>query len=262
VTPHHTVFEDRFAARITQHEILDDHEPEQAVVDRIYAFLAMVNRRFGGAQATIARFEEASRSWKPGERIEVLDIASGAADVPRALIQWGREHGFDVRVTALDISQSALDYARRAGPGNARLRLLCADIRRPFCQDQSFDYVTSALFFHHLTDAQIIETLRLSDRIARRGIVVNDLVRSPRAWLLTWLLTWPFHPILHHDGPLSVRRALTPDEMLALARQAGMPWLSIGRHFGERMTLAGERPSEAAEERSLPSTKYEVRSTK
>ena len=232
---------DRFARRIDQHEILDDHEPEQAVVDRIYAFLSMVNRRFGGAQATLSRFEVFSRAWRPGERVEVLDIASGAADVPRALIAWGRKRGFDVRVTALDISRSALAYARRAGPPDDRLRLLCADIRRPFCHDRAFDYVTSALFFHHLTDEQVVDVLRLSDRVARRGIVVNDLVRSRQAWVLTWLLTWPFHPILHHDGPLSVRRALTPAEIVALAQQAGVPWLSIERHFGERMTLAGER---------------------
>lgn len=230
-----------FAERVQQREILDDHEPEQAVVDRIYAFLAMVNRRFGGASATIARFEVFSRRWSPGERIEVLDIASGAADVPRALIAWGRARGFDLRVTALDISRSALDYARRSGPADDRLRLLCADIGRPFCADRTFDYVTSALFFHHLTDGQTVDVLRLSERLARRGIVVNDLVRSRQAWVLTWLLTWPFHPILHHDGPLSVRRAFTPPEILALADRAGVPWLSIERHFGERMTLAGER---------------------
>lgn len=237
---------DRFAHRIHQHEILDDHEPEQPVVDRIYAFLSMVNRRFGGAAATIARFEVFSRSWKPGERIDVLDIASGAADIPRALVAWGRRRGFDLRVTALDISRSALDYARRSGPPDDRLSLLCADITRPFCLDRSFDYVTSALFFHHLTDEQVVEVLRISDRLARRGMVVNDLVRSRQAFVLTWLLTWPFHPILHHDGPLSVRRALTPVEILTLARLAGVPWLTIGRHFGERMTAAGERDTPTA----------------
>ena len=231
----------RFATRTYQREICDDHEPEQAVVDRIYRFLSMINRRGGGTQATIARFEQFSRTWTPGERIEVLDIASGAADIPRALIAWGRARGFDVRVTALDISRSALDYARRSGRTDPRLRLLVADITRPFCGDQAFDYVTSALFFHHLTDEQVVAVLRTSDRLARRGMVVNDLVRSRRAYVLTWLLTWPFHPILHHDGPLSVRRALTPDELTALARTAGLPWLTVGRHFGERMTLAGER---------------------
>lgn len=231
----------RFASRIDQHEILDDHEPEQAVVDRIYAFLSMINRRFGGAQATIARFETFSRSWNPGERIEVLDVASGAADVPRALVAWGRRRGFDVRVTALDISQSALDYARRAGPPDERLRLLRGDIRQLCYPNRSVDYVTSALFFHHLTNDQIVDALRAFDRLARRGIVVNDLIRSPRAYVLTWLLTCPFHPILHHDGPLSVRRALTPEEMLVLATEADAAWLSVERHFGERMTLAGER---------------------
>lgn len=232
----------RFRHRTLQHEILDDHEPEQPVVDRIYAFLALVNRRFGGAGATIDRFETFSRGWRPGQRIDVLDIASGAADIPRTLIAWGRARGFDLRVTALDISQPAIDYARRAGPPDANLRFLCADITRPFCGDRSFDYVTSALFFHHLTDVQIVQVLRASDRLARRGMVVNDLVRSRQAYVLTWLLTWPCHPILHHDGPLSVRRALTPAELRERALEAGVPWLTIRRHFGERMTLAGERP--------------------
>lgn len=233
---------DPFARRTYQREIMDDHEPEPAVVDRVYRFLAMVNRRFGGSRATIDRFEVFSRGWRPGERIEILDLATGAADVPRALVAWGRRRGFDVRVTAMDLSGSALDYARRAAPPDERLRLLRADVTQPFCREQAFDYVTSALFFHHLTDAQVVETLRLAGRLARRGIVVNDLVRSRQAWLLTWLLTWPFHPILHHDGPLSIRRALTPDEIVRLAAEAGLPWLTIERHFGERMTLAGERP--------------------
>jgi ubiquinone/menaquinone biosynthesis C-methylase UbiE len=144
-------------------------------------------------------------------------VAAGAADIPRALVAWGRERGFDLRVTALDISRSALDYARRAAPPDKRLRLLCGDILRPCLPVQSVDYVTCALFFHHLTDNQIVQVLKAFDRLARRGIVVNDLVRSRRAYRLTWLLTWPFHPILHHDGPLSVRRALTPVEILALA---------------------------------------------
>jgi ubiquinone/menaquinone biosynthesis C-methylase UbiE len=231
---------DRFASRTYQREILDDHEPEQAVVDRIYAFLSMVNQRFGGARATIDRFADFSRSWAPGERITVLDVATGAADVPRALVAWGRRQGFDLRVTALDISESALDYARRVGAPDERLRLVRADVERPCWRDGAFDYVTSALFFHHLTDGQIVTTLRTFDRLARRGIVVNDLVRSRQAWVLTWLLTRPFHPILNHDGPLSVRRALTPPEITALATRAGLPWLSVRRHFGQRMTLAGE----------------------
>lgn len=231
----------RFTTRSLQPEIMDDHEPEQEAVDQIYSFLTMVNRRFGGVRATLKRFEEFSRAWQPNERIEVLDLASGAADVPRALIAWGRRRGFDLRVTAVDLSMSALDHARRTDTADECLHFVRADVRLLPWPDRAFDYVTSALFFHHLSDGEVSDLLVRADGLARRGLVVNDLVRSPRAWLLTWLLTWPFHPILHHDGPLSVRRAFTPDELLALARGAGVDWVTVRRHFAERMTLAGER---------------------
>ena len=165
--------------RSDEREYMDDHEPEQEVVDKVYRFLKLVNRRLGGTQATIDRFEGFSRLWKPAERIEVLDIASGAADLPRALIGWGQKRGFDVRVTAFDTNLRALNFARRDGPPDCRLRLVCADVHRMPCRDRGFDYVVCALFFHHLTDHQIIATLRAFDRVTRRGIVVNDLAQAP-----------------------------------------------------------------------------------
>lgn len=229
-------------SRIYQPEIMDEETLDQDTVDEIYRYLAGVNRYFGGVGGTIARFEEFSTTWRRGERIEVLEIACGAADVPRALIEWGRAHGFDLHVTATDILLSALDYARRAGPVERRLRLACADVEHLPFRDSAFDYVSCGLFFHHLADDQIVAALRSFDRLARRGIVVNDLVRSRRAFFWTWLFTKPFHPILHHDGPLSIRRALTPAEMHALASAASLPWLSVQRHFGHRMTLAGQKP--------------------
>jgi ubiquinone/menaquinone biosynthesis C-methylase UbiE len=228
-------------SRIYQPEIMDEETLDQETVDEIYKYLASINRYLGGANATIARFEAFSTTWRPGERIEVLEIACGAADVPKALIAWGRSRGFDLRVTATDILPSALDYARRTAPVDPRLRLVCADVERPPFRDGAFDYVTCALFFHHLTDDQIINALKAFDRLATRGIVVNDLVRSRRAYFWSWLVTKPFHPILHHDGPLSIRRSLKPDEMLHLASVAGLPWLSVQRHFGHRMTLAGQK---------------------
>ena len=116
-------------SRIYQPEIMDEETPDQATVDEIYRYLAAVNRFLGGVRATIARFEQFSRTWRAGERIEVLEVACGAADVPRALIAWGRSRGFDLRVTATDILPSALDYAqtcrsrRRApAPGLRRRR--------------------------------------------------------------------------------------------------------------------------------------------
>ena len=231
--------------RSLEREYMDDHTPPQDVVDEVYWFLGAINRWLGGTRATLRRFEELSHRWKTGQRVEILDMATGGGDLARDLVEWGRERGFDVRVTALDISRSALSAARRRGrdgAGDLALRFVCADVHHMPCRDGVFDYVTCALFFHHLTDNDVVRTLESFDRLAARGIVVNDLVRGWRHFAWSWFFTRPFNSVLRNDGPLSVRRAFRPSELARLAKRAELPWLTIRRHFGHRMTLAGERP--------------------
>lgn len=227
--------------RAKQREYMDDHTPPQKIVDEVYWFLRTINRWFGGTRATLQRFDELSRSWAAGERVDVLDVACGGADQARALVEWGAGRGFDLRVTAVDISPNALDCARRQSVRMNRLLWVCADVHGlPFPRD-TFDYVTCALFFHHLSEDDVIRTLRSFDQLARRGIVVNDLMRVWRLYAWSWVCTRPFNKILRHDGPLSVRRSFRPQELAAMAQRAGVTWLSIERHFGHRITLAGDR---------------------
>ena len=228
--------------RSLEREHMDDHTPPQAVLDEVYWFLGAITRWLGGARATLRRFEELSTGWSPGARISVLDVACGGADMARALRAWGRSRGFDIRVTAIDISALTLDAATRRGDAGDQPRFVCADVHRAPFRDGAFDYVTCAVFFHHLTDDEVVRTLRVFDRVARRGIVVNDLIRRWRLYVWSWLFTRPFNAVLRADGPLSVRRAFRPSELVALAENAGLGWLSIQTHFGHRMTLAGERP--------------------
>ena len=227
--------------RASEREYLDDQTPPQAVVDEVYRFLGTINRWLGGARATLARFDSFSRRWPPGARINVLDVACGGGDLAHDIVSWGRARGFDVRVTGLDISASALTSARRLGRCDPRLTYVCGDIHQWPCRDRSFDYVSCSLYFHHLTDDAVVTTLRTFDRLASRGIVVNDLIRRRRHYVWSWIFTRPFNAVLRNDGPLSVRRAFRPYELAALVERSGLRWLSIQRHFGHRMTLAGER---------------------
>ena len=132
--------------RSLEREYMDDHTPPQEVVDEVYRFLGAIGRWLGGTRATLRRFEELSRGWTVGERITVLDVASGGGDLARALIRWGRVRGFDLQVTALDISLRALDCARRRGSAVDQLRYVCADVHHAPHRNGAFDYVTCALF--------------------------------------------------------------------------------------------------------------------
>ena len=227
--------------RVLNRELMDEQTPPQAVVDDVYQTLGAINRWLGGTRATLQRLDVLSREWPDGARIEVLDVACGGADIARAIVAWGRAEGFDVRVTALDISPAALDYARRHSADDPRLRFVCADVHQAPFSKRSFHYIISTLFFHHLGDDEVVQILRMFDRFVTRGIVINDLIRRRRAYLWSWFVTRFGNAVVRHDGPLSVKRAFRPNELAGLAARAGLTWLTVTTHFGHRMTLAGDR---------------------
>ena len=90
--------------------------------------------------------------------------------------------------------------------------------------DNSVDVVVYSLFLHHFEVSDDVIILGEAARVARRGIVVDDLSRSRLVWLVTWIVTRPFgrSRIFHVDGPRSVAAAFSKDEMIELARQAGL----------------------------------------
>ena len=206
--------------RATEPERLDVETPPRAMMARVAGYLAWVNRWLGGISA-VRRHLEGERGW-------VLDVAGGAGDIARALPAG-------LRPIVLDVSALMLSFAE----GLPRVR---ADaLRLPFA-DRSVDWVTSTHFFHHLSDVQCVAALREFDRVARRGIVVNDLLRRRRALLWIKLFTLGANPYVKADGPQSVRRGFTVAEAEELARKAGLPWLRVRKHFAHRFTLAGRKP--------------------
>lgn len=203
--------------RSTGPERLDVETPPREMMARVVGYLAWVNRWLGGTAAV-------KRHLK-GETGTVLDVAAGAGDIARAL----------PRSIALDLSETMLSFAG----GLPRVR---GDaLRLPFA-DRSVDWVVSTHFLHHLSDERAVDALREFDRVARRGIVVNDLLRNRRALFWIKLFTLWANPYVKADGPQSVRRGFTVGEAEDLARRAGLPWLRVRTHFAHRFTLAGRRP--------------------
>lgn len=211
--------------RSTEPELLDHETPPPEERARIAGYLAFVNRWLGGTRAVEHHLRGVSGP------VTVLDVAAGAADIPRDL---ARRYP-NLRCVAFDLSEWMLALA----PGIPRIR---GDVRRFPFRDRSVDYVITTHFFHHLSDDQIVSVLGEFDRVARRGIIVNDLVRNRRALFWIRLFTLAANRYVKADGPQSVRKAFTVPEMEALARRAGLGWLRVRRHFGHRLTLAGERP--------------------
>lgn len=217
----------------------DGVDPRQ--LRRSLTFIRRVNALFGYTRATLWHLERFSARWTRGERIDILDLATGSADVPLAIVRWGARRGFDVRVVGVDRHAKTIHAAREATAHEPRIRIVQGDaLHLPFSAG-SFDYVMCSMFLHHLSDAEAVTVLRSIDDIARRGIIAADLLRHRRAYAWISLFTLAANPIVRHDARVSVRQAFSTDEVLALRERAGLGFTRYHRHFGHRFVLAGEK---------------------
>ena len=217
--------------------------------------LARANRWLGGRELSAKGLAALAPGGMP---VTVIDVGTGGTDIPLALIDRARTSGGRLSVTATDSRPEILDAAKRREPRlgtTADLTLCVADGRALPFPDRSFDIAHSSLVLHHLEPTAAVELLREMARVARRGVVVNDLVRSRGAWVGAWLLSHlvTTNRYTRHDAPMSVRRAYTVAELTALIAAAGLrvEAQAVGGPFGHRVVLAATRaPSRVASEES------------
>jgi len=212
-------------------ELMDGHvaaaELEGSLVD-----LERANRFLGGSAPILREIRRVD-----GRR--VLDIGSGSADIPLAIVRDGARHGRDVRVTCLDRSESMIAIARRRTGNDERLTFVRGEGDRLPFDSGTFDVTTCALALHHFEPTSARLLLAEMRRVAGRTPIVCDLRRSrvAHAGVLLWSTVCTRNRLTRHDGPLSVRRAYTPDEACELAHDAGWSNPRVRKDAFFRMTL-------------------------
>src|ERR1700730_13366233 len=193
--------------RFIEPEMLDHAPPEDARAN--LNDLVRINRYFGAYGILRGMM---SKFVGTDDRFSLLDVGSASGDMGAAL---RRSYPRGV-VPAMDRKCVHLTHA-------AQPKLVADAFQLPF-GPASFDFVFSSLFLHHFSDDQIVELLRNFKRVARRAVLAIDLDRGPMAYHFLpktrWLFRW--RPITLNDGPISVQAGFKKEEMLALARRAGL----------------------------------------
>ena len=231
--------------RLVDHdELLDGPLDDAAALRGNLRDLARVNRRLGGAQLSIAAIAALA-----GDRpdLHILDVGTGGADIPLELLDHARRAGRDWRVTAVDSRPEVLAAALVLEPelgATPGLELHVGDGTRLAHADGAVDVAHASLVAHHLEPDGVDALLREMARVARLGVVVNDLVRGRPAWLGAWALTRvaTTNRYTRNDAPMSVRRAYTRDELRAMAARAGLVEVTAVDGFaGHRWAVAFRR---------------------
>lgn len=222
-------------------ELLDGPLDDPAALASNLRDLRRVNRWLGGVKLSAAAIEALAAHR---ERLTVLDVGTGGADIPVALLERAAARGRGLAVVGIDSRPEVLAAAVLATPGLAAtpgLEIHVGDgLALPYA-DRAFDVAHASLVLHHLEPEAAVALLREMARVSRLGVVVNDLDRTRLGWLGAWLLAHLLtrNRFTRNDAPLSVRRSYRMPEIAGLLRAAGLaPVRTIRGAFGQRYAIA------------------------
>jgi 2-polyprenyl-3-methyl-5-hydroxy-6-metoxy-1,4-benzoquinol methylase len=236
------------------HEQMDEPAVDPRLLERALRFIRRINSLLGYTRATLQHLDRLTDEWHSqgsggasSERrdrpLRILDVATGTADVPEAIVRWAAKRGINVEVVGLDLHAHTLAYAKQIA--NPIIGLVRGDaLQLPF-DDGAFDVVMTSMFLHHLPDDLAGRVLAEMARVASLGVIAADLERSPVALAWITLFTLFADPLVKHDARISVRQAFTMAEMDALAKRSGLGWARVHEHFAYRFVLAGRKPATA-----------------
>jgi 2-polyprenyl-3-methyl-5-hydroxy-6-metoxy-1,4-benzoquinol methylase len=200
-------------------ELMDRPQPVSAELERDLENLRELNRWFG-SYALISIF--LSRWIKRGDRLRIVDLATGSGDLPRLIAEYSRKIGAELQIDALDAQSATLEIAKKLSANYPEINFIETNILE-WNPPEAYDLVFCTLALHHFSNDDAVRLLQRCRELSRKFVLVSDLRRG---WLATagvYLLTATIfrEPMTKYDGRLSAARAFSFSEMNYLAQRAG-----------------------------------------
>jgi len=209
---------------------LDDPAAPDHEVQRNLADLRRSNRWFGGC-ASLRFALDGLLGPGTGDTVTLLDIGTGAGDLPANARSWGVRAGWHVVPVALERIPAAAKVAAATGLPTF---LGCAS-ELPL-RSGTVDVVLLSQVLNHFDRRAAEEVVRACVAVARVGVVVLDLRRSAMAGAAFRMgaRLMGFSPITVQDGLTSLRRGFSATELEAVLAAAGVD-VTVRRRPGSRL---------------------------
>ena len=211
--------------RVVTPEILDTDSAPSPDVQRTLADLRLINRWFGGISTT-RRMLSRVIDLTPQPSFTLLDVGAGSGDVSTEAARQLRPQ-IKVDVTLLDRMPAHL-------PRNGARKVAGDALALPF-RDGSFDLVICSLLIHHLEADEVVRFVDEALRVAKIGVLLNDLRREPMHLALMYAGYPIFGRVTMHDGVASVRRSYTPGELHSILKKTVASRIDMENRFLYRM---------------------------
>jgi len=219
------------AVRSQAEELMDSDDLDATTYADVVGDLATVNTVTMARRPTLDFLARATAGRKS---FRLLDVGFGDGDMLRRIARWAKAKGIEAELVGVDLNPRS-EQAARAHGGD--IRYVTGDYA-DFAHEP-WDVIVSSLVAHHMSHDQLIAFLRFMEGHASAGWFVNDLHRHGFAhWgfpVLATIARW--HPIVRHDGTLSIARSYRPDEWRPLLAEAGITEAKVRRVFPFRLCV-------------------------
>ncbi|MES3083613.1 methyltransferase domain-containing protein [Sphingomonas faeni] len=219
------------AVRSQAEEQMDADDLDAATYADVVGDLATVNTVTMARRPTLNFLARATAGRKS---FRLLDVGFGDGDMLRRIARWAKAKGIDAELVGVDLNPRSEQAARAHGGDIRYVTGDYADLAH-----EPWDVIVSSLVAHHMSHDQLIAFLRFMEGHASAGWFVNDLHRHGFAhWgfpVLATIARW--HPIVRHDGTLSIARSYRPDEWPPLLAEAGITEAKVRRVFPFRLCV-------------------------
>ncbi len=219
------------AVRSQAEELMDADDLDAATYADVVGDLATVNTVTMARRPTLDFLARATAGRKS---FRLLDVGFGDGDMLRRIASWAKAKGIEAELVGVDLNPRSEQAARAHGGDIRYVTGDYADLAQ-----EPWDVIVSSLVAHHMSHDQLIAFLRFMEGHASAGWFVNDLHRHGFAhWgfpVLATIARW--HPIVRHDGTLSIARSYRPDEWPPLLTEAGITEAKVRRVFPFRLCV-------------------------
>ena len=212
-------------------ELLDaDNIPKENLFQNLKE-LNTINTLLGGYTIT---FSALKKIIKPHENYTLVDIGCGGGDTLKQIYNWTKKNKRNINLFGIDIKPVCIEYAK-INSVNKNINYICDDYRNVFNHLKQVDVIHACLFCHHLSEAELIELLRFSEK-NKTILIINDLERSAFAYYAIKILTKLFSKsyLVKNDAPLSVARGFTKQEWMDMLVKSDVKKYSVKNKWAFR----------------------------
>ena len=202
-------------------EWMDDPTIDPTILDTAVHDINKCNTWLGGYKFTTKAVKSLIEQH-PQSSYHIIDVGCSDGAMLRHLSRNITDH--ELKLEGIDLSARSIAMATKKSTDYEDISFRNSDIFQTPLNDITCDIVLVTLTLHHFNEVEIPKFLERFQQMARVGIIINDLHRSPIAYTFFKVFSPIFigNEISIHDGLISIASGFRRQDFKRYAREANI----------------------------------------